>query len=134
MGRLILSERHGANPAIPHCFYCNKPKNEVILAGRMKGDAEAPRGMVWDDTPCDDCLGYMKAGVILISVNEALTDDMSNPYRSGGWVVVREDAVRRAFDPESAEKVCQHRFAFVTDETWDHLGLPRGSVEGVPDA
>lgn len=116
-----LSKKHGVNPAIPLCYFCNKPKNEVILAGLMKGDIEAPRNAVWDTVPCDECKGYMKMGIILISVKDGESGD--NPYRTGGWCVVKEEAVRAIFGEDS--KALKTRVAFIGDSDWDIIGLPR---------
>lgn len=124
-----LSEKHGVNPAIPLCFYCNAPKNEVILAGRLKGDVEAPRAAVWDKVPCDKCLEMMQMGVILISVKDGEEND--NPYRTGGWVVVTEDFVRRVVQPvELLEHILMRRMAFVPDTVWEHMGLPNEADVG----
>ena len=49
-----ISPKHGVNPSLGLCFYCTKPK-EVILFGRMKEDAEAPRQVVSNMDPCDKC-------------------------------------------------------------------------------
>ena len=125
-----LSPKHGVNPVIPKCFYCNEDKNEVILAGRLKGDAEAPRNAVWDMEPCDKCKGYMKQGIILISVDEEKSDDERNPYRTGGWVVIKEKAVRHMMTEEAANEICKRRVGFVPDEVWDAIGLPRGKPDG----
>ena len=51
---------------------------------------------------------------------------MPNPYRTGGWVVLTEDAVRRAITGDVQEYILRVRWAFVPDEVWDVLGLPRG--------
>lgn len=124
-----LSERHGVNPAIPRCFYCGGPKNEVILAGKLPGDAEAPHDAVWDTQPCDTCEGYMKQGVILVSVRDA-DDGKSNPYRTGGFVVVRAEAVARIFaqimvdGATGAAVVLKRRFSYLPDAAWKALGLP----------
>ena len=91
-----LSEKHGVNPAIPLCFFCLKPKNEILLPGKMKNGMEAPRNAVWDTRPCDECKGYMEKGIILISVDESKSTDHKNPYRSGGWCVVKEELVKQA--------------------------------------
>jgi hypothetical protein len=115
---LTLSRQHGVNPAIPLCYFCGEPKNEVILAGRLPGDAEAPHNAVWDKHPCDKCEAHMKQGIILISVQAG--SDRDNPYRTGGWVVIKETAYARIFGPPP------QRVAFVEDEAWDKLGLPRG--------
>jgi len=124
-GGITLSPKHGVNPAIPRCYFCGKPKNQVILAGKLPKDAEAPQDAIWDSDPCDECLGYMKQGVILISVRVGEQGD--NPYRTGGWVVVRDEAIRRMVQPEElSEKILKERVAFVPDDAWDALGLPRG--------
>lgn len=124
---LLLSTKYGVNPAIPLCFFCNKPKNEVILAGRLKGDVEAPRAAVWDQRPCAECKGFMERGVILISIKNGESGD--NPYRTGGWCVVTEDFVRRLVTSEFlCDEILRQRVAFVPDEAWDTVGLPRGEV------
>jgi len=124
-----LSKKYGVNPAIPKCFYCYEDKSEIILAGKLPGDIEAPRGVVWDKRPCDKCKGFMEQGIILISVDEAKTTDPQNPWRTDGWVVVKEEAVRRmVIPPELVEHICKSRVCFVPDDAWDKLGLPRGSA------
>jgi hypothetical protein len=123
-----LSPKHGVNPAIPLCFFCNESKNEVILAGRLKDDAEAPRAAVWDRNPCDKCAGYMKQGVILISVKVGESGD--NPYRTGGWVVLKDEAVTRIITTADVrDDILKKRIAFVPDNVWDAVGLPRGEVK-----
>ena len=130
-----LSEKHGVNPAIPLCFFCLKPKNEIILAGKMRdrefSDREAPQHAVWDTHPCDECQGWMEKGIILISVDDSKSTDHKNPYRSGGWCVVKEDMVKRALggSKELLEQTLRMRVAFITDEAWDKIGLPRGEMK-----
>ena len=126
-GDLRLSPKHCLNPAVPLCFFCNQPKNEVILAGHMKNDMEAPRNAVWNWEPCDKCKEYMEKGVILISVNEKLSKgDLDNPYRTGGWVVVKDEAIKRLINSELAADILKKRAAFIPDEAWDMMKLPRG--------
>lgn len=114
-----ISEKYGVNPSIPVCFFCGKEKNEIILAGRLSGDVEAPRKAVWDMNPCATCSEYMKMGIILISVKDGT--DKENPYRTGGWVVIKEDAAKNIF----GDYVLQKRVAFVEDDAWEKIGLPR---------
>lgn len=116
-----LSKKHGVNPAIPVCYLCGEDKNEIILAGRLPNDEEAPRKAVWDNKPCDKCKEYMKAGVILISVKDG--DGGSNPYRTGGWCVVKDEAVKNIFDEDTP--AIKSRVAFIEDTAWDTIGLPR---------
>ena len=114
-----ISEKYGVNPMIPTCFYCGKEKNEIVLLGRLPNDKEAPKHGVIDRTPCAECIEYMKKGIILISVRKGESGD--NPYRTGGWVVIKEEAATRMFGDHLKES----RVAFVDDETWEKLGLPK---------
>jgi hypothetical protein len=121
-----LSPEHGVNPAVPLCFYCLRPKGEDDLAGRLKGDAEAPHNAVFDRVPCDECKEWMKAGVILIATRDGEPDAEQNPHRTGGWVVLTDDAVRRLMTPpELAEEALKRRVAFVPDAAWEKMGLKR---------
>lgn len=125
MSGIRLSPQHGINPSISVCFFCQKDKNELVLPGLLKGDAEAPHRAVWNKEPCDECKGFMKQGIILISVDEDKTEDFLDPYRSGGWCVIKEDAIKRMIVGETANQVLKERVAFVPDDVWNHFGLPR---------
>ncbi len=130
---ITLSDKHGVNPSLMQCFVCGKDVG-VALFGRMKGDQEAPRRVCLDQEPCDACREFMKLGIILISVDgERSKDDLKNPYRTGGWVVVTEDYIRRTVtEPELLKQTLEARVAFLPDEVWNALGLPRGDQkEGV---
>ena len=143
---LYLSEQHGVNPSLDQCFYCMKDKG-VILFGKMRqtqikalrdaglmhdkseNDPEAPRHVCMDMAPCNECAELMEKGIILISVDEKKTTDPKNPWRSGGWIVVAEDYIKRIgpdIFPGIYESILEKRVAFVTDEVWDILGWPRG--------
>lgn len=127
-----LSEKHGVNPCIEVCFFCNEEKNSIILFGMLKGDVEAPRKAVINDEPCDKCKGYMEQGIILISVDEKLSkDDMQNPYRTGEWCVVKEEFLKRTVtSPELLEAILKKRVCFLPDDAWDRMGLPRHGSTG----
>jgi hypothetical protein len=123
-GNLRLSPQHGVNPSVDVCFVCQQPVGVCLLG--YNGGAEAPRYMCSSREPCDQCKRHMQTGVILISVSEKLTTDQRNPWRTGGWVVIKEEALTRAFhDPQ---EILRMRVAFLTDEVWDRLGLPRGDI------
>lgn len=123
-----ISHKHGVNPSLSQCFYCGGDKNEVVLAGLMKGDREAPRKAVWSMEPCDQCAHFMKEGVILIEVDEAKSTDRQNPHRAGAWVVIKDEAIKRIVTtPELAEDILRKRVAFLPTEVWDAIGLPRGN-------
>ena len=132
---ITLSPKHGVNPSVGLCFFCQKPK-EVLLFGRLKGDAQAPHEVTANMEPCDECAGLMKQGVILISVDPALTEDRNNPWRSGGWCVVRNEALERwkaaGMDATLVDSMLEKRMGFIEDEAWDRIGLPRPQAEEAP--
>lgn len=128
-----LSERYGVNPSLSLCFFCMEENGEIVLPGRLPGDVEAPRKAVWNKIPCAKCKEYMSQGIILISVDEKLSEP-SNPYRTGAWIVLREDALRRMLSPgKLLDDICKVRVAFIPDDAWDKLGLPRGAVQQPTD-
>lgn len=133
MKNIRISERHGVNPSVGICFFCGEGK-EVILFGRMREDAEAPREVCLDKEPCQKCADFMKQGIILIGCDEAKSAaDPHNPYRDGNWAVVTEDYVRRAFTPEMAEVAMNKRACFVGSDVWKLMGLPTQRVTAGPN-
>ena len=150
MSSIRLSPKHGVNPAIPKCFWCLEDKNMLYLPGQMKGDMEAPRNMVWDMEPCDNCKDLMDQGILLISVKNGEMEKeeearqrakaeydrsyhskkdkfhyIPNPYRTGGWAVIREESFTRIFQGPIVDQILSCRWSFVPDEVWDMIGLPR---------
>jgi len=118
-----VSERHGVNPSVMLCFYCQESMG-VALMGRIKGDKQAPREAVFDHEPCDTCKGHMEKGIILISVRNE-DEGNENPYRTGGWVVITDEAIERMIEPEDVrQSILTRRIAFVPDAAWEMLGLP----------
>ncbi len=108
--------------ALMQCFYCMKDVG-VLLHKRLA--PVLPHRMCVDQEPCDDCAKLMEQGVILISVDEQKTDDLKNPWRTGGWVVVWDEFIERVFKPrELVEQVLRKRVAFLPDEVWCMIGLP----------
>ena len=130
-GDIRLSPKYGLNPAIPICYFCGENKNEIIIPGKLKGDIEAPKACVWNMNPCDKCEGYMKKGILCMSVDpEKSKQDTRNPYRTGGWVVVKEEVIPRFItDEKLVTQIMKARFVFIEDEVWDKIGLPRGEIK-----
>ena len=120
-----FSPRHGVNPSIGVCYFCNEESGELILPGKLRGDAEAPRKAVWHKDPCPKCKGYMKQGIICISVKNGESGD--NPYRTGCFVVLKDDAFNRLF--KDAEPALKLRMCFIEDVAWDAVGLPRENID-----
>ncbi len=93
-----------------------------------RGDGEAPRQFVADMEPCQKCKDLMRQGIIFISVDPTKTVEEKNPYRSGGWCVLKEEFVKRFLSGEMLDQVLAARVCFISDEAWDRLRLPRGEV------
>ena len=107
------------------CFFCGEAK-EVLLDRRLR--KTLPKIAVYDHEPCDKCKEWMEQGIILISVRQG--SDAKNPFRTGGWAVIREDAFKRIF--KDSDEALKKRVAFVEDEVWDAVGLPREGKEVNP--
>ena len=76
--------------------------------------------------PCFSCANNMLRGVIILSSDVGRTKDPMNPFRTGGWGLATEDALRRMFrDPELVDRVLGLRYLFIDDTLWDQFGLPR---------
>lgn len=96
-----VSPKHGLNPTIPVCFFCGNEKNEIALLGRLGGkeDLEAPRKMILDYIPCEECQKKFAEGVLLIEVssypeNKGQPPIATDAYPTGRFVVVRPEALR----------------------------------------
>lgn len=111
-----VSEKHGVNPSIAVCWYCGDDTGELILPDKLAGDAESPRRAVWHKEPCPKCQDHMRQGVILIGVNREPRKG-EEPDRSGHFLVVREEWVRRSItSPELVVDILRKRMAFIPAE------------------
>ena len=138
-----ISDKHGVNPSLMQCFYCNEATTGIALLGKLPGDAEAPRQGVFNLTPCDDCKAKMAQGVLIMSCKDSDFKDaniveqgnLPNPYRTGGWVIVKDEAIQRIMpglidgDDQAKERytnlILRRRWVFLGDSLWDAIGLPR---------
>lgn len=113
--------------ALTRCFFCGEGK-DILIATRYRPDGSPVKdlsqfdGKVVDQEPCPKCAELMKQGVILISVRDGESGD--NPYRTGGFWVIKDDSVRRIINlPELAEQIINRRVCFVPDEACKAMGL-----------
>lgn len=95
MAGIRVSKKHGVNPSLSTCAWCGKEKNEIVLMGQLKGDAEAPRNVIVNYEPCDECRTEWNRGVAVIEVVHApLTEGQmgiaKGAYPTGRMVVVKE--------------------------------------------
>lgn len=79
---ITLSPKHGVNPSILHCECCGKEYG-IGLAGRLKGDVEAPKDVLYGF--CDDCQKVIdQGGVMIVEVADGEGEkNPKNPYRTG---------------------------------------------------
>ena len=137
---VTLHQEHGVNPTMTSCYFCGK-SNEILLVGskvakfKAAGLADASGRMksnigVVDMRPCNECEKLMKEGVIIMSIRDDTTEEqmkgpIPNPYRTGGWAVVKDEAVERMFPDHFRDFAIKNRFMFITDGVWDTFGIPR---------
>lgn len=131
MTSIRLHPKHGVNPTIPVCFWCQKPKNEIALLGSAyKGEAPMS-GLVLDYEPCDGCKADMARGIALIEVKPRDTRDLSPGQRSrlgafmhyeptSRWVVMSEDWVTGQVTPEELrDTLLKARKGFIGKDLMD---------------
>lgn len=114
--------------ALTKCYFCQKD-NEILLATRFNRtkdgklnpsiDMNKFHEKVVDKRPCTECEKLMKQGVILISVSNDSKNGEENPFRTGGWVVITDEAFERITGNKPTA-----RMAFIADEAWKKIGLP----------
>jgi len=129
---IYLHNEHGVNPTMSICWICGEPKEILLVGAKVKqfkdiGLADQSGKMVdkvcIDKEPCDKCKEWMEQGIICISVKDSDIDN-ENPYRTGGWSVIKEDAIRRMIKPqELVDNICKVRILFVPDSIWKTFGI-----------
>lgn len=96
-----ISEKHGVNPTIPICYWCEKEKNEIALLGKLPGDKEAPKHAVINYEPCEECNKKFKRGVQLIEVefndNNNKLPIGKGAYPTGRFIVVAPSMLNGKF-------------------------------------
>lgn len=109
-----------------NCFYCNEPFG-VVLDRRLRKTLPREIGPI-DMEPCPKCKDWMSKGIILISIKDDTTEDemkgpLPNPYRTGGWAVIKKKALEKVIAGEMLEFALKYRFLFICDSAWKELRL-----------
>ena len=122
---ITLSKEHGVNPCIPVCFWCGEDRNEIVLLGKLPGDAEAPMKAILDFEPCEKCKSFMDQGITLIGVTTVQPENGipsigDGLYPSGAWSVLREESefcqdLLNAEPEESRETILKTRKCLIDD-------------------
>lgn len=119
-----ISPKHGLNPTIPVCFWCGKQKNEIALMGHMKGDIEAPKNMVLDYVPCEECQNHMAMGVAVLEANDHPNTEGQPPMQEGVYptsrfVVVTTECADRVFNAYAPWS--EGKKVFVDSDVFSHF-------------
>ena len=115
--------------AIVHelCRICAKEMNEQIVMNQKLTEKNAAeiksmhnKAIGYSEEPCDECKEHMTKGFILIEYDEALTEDKSNPYRTGNiWVITFDAAEKLGVDKDTIAI----GYSLIDIETAQNLGL-----------
>ena len=119
-----ISPKHGLNPTIPVCFWCGKQKNEIALMGRMKDDIEAPKNMVLDYVPCEECQNHMAMGVAVLEASDHPNTEGQPPIQKGVYptsrfVVVTTECADRVFSAYAPWS--EGKKVFVDSDVFSHF-------------
>lgn len=119
-----ISPKHGLNPTIPVCFWCGKQKNEIALMGRMTDDIEAPKNMVLDYVPCEECQSHMAMGVAVLEASDHPNTEGQPPMQKGVYptsrfVVVTTDCANRVFNAYAPWS--EGKKVFVDSDVFSHF-------------
>lgn len=133
MEQKALSQADNFEVGMLHCYFCQEPDTIIMNSRLTRAAADAVReahGKILDMTPCSKCKEWMRQGVILITIDNDKSgknwdkEKIPNPYRTGGWLVVRDDYLKRVLSPGAAlDFALQHRFMFVEHKAAEALGF-----------
>lgn len=123
--------------ALTKCFFCGESGN--ILLDRRFRDISKLDGAVISTEPCQKCRGFMEQGIIVITIDAAKSTPgwgsppvdaeerkgwIPNPYRTGGFFVIKEEAMDRLNLPENlAQFMKRRRFMFMEHAAAEQLGF-----------
>ena len=124
MSSIKISPKHGLNPTIPVCFWCGKQKNEIALMGHMKDDIEAPKNMVLDYVPCEECQSHMAMGVTVLEASDHPNTEGQPPMQKGVYptsrfVVVTTECADRVFNAYAPWS--EGKKVFVDSDVFSHF-------------
>ena len=119
-----ISPKYGLNPTIPVCFWCGKQKNEIALMGRMTDDIEAPKNMVLDYEPCEECQSHMAMGVAVLEASDHPNTEGQPPMQKGVYptsrfVVVTTECADRVFNAYAPWS--EGKKVFVDSDVFSHF-------------
>lgn len=115
------------------CIVCLKESDgDIVINTRltksMAEKVESMHGKVvgFSKTPCVECLEVVSDGVYIIEIDEKLTTDVNNPWRTGKqWGIKREAMERIVTDEKLLAHTLKKQACFMPIEVCEMFGLPR---------
>jgi hypothetical protein len=123
-----------AKEVCPAC--CKEMDGPIIMNTRLNESqakkVEEMNGKVigFSDKFCDECEKHSKMGVILITVDAEKTEDRTNPWRTGGYFVIKDDAIERIFPEEQAKELIKKRMGYIEHKAAEAIGLFNHTQDG----
>lgn len=102
--------------AMSLCGYCGEPMG-VALGGKDV-DKIGEKGAVFSGEPCDTCKHNMEIGIMIVETQDG-QEDVSNPYRTGRYIVITEESFRRIF--KMAKKDKTSRFFYMEQSLFEKV-------------
>lgn len=102
---ILLSEKHGVNPALDCCFYCGKEVG-IILCGKLKNDEKAPMHVCSSVEPCDECKEKYKDCCLIVE-----KEPEGEP--TGRWIAIPKEHI--------VEEMRDNSVMFTTIDTFNQI-------------
>lgn len=115
-----------------HCPACGKVFESGIAIskkifksekGKEKFEKELQNPIGISNELCPECKEHAKNGIIFIGIDEEKTKDMKNPWRTGLFAVVEENAVKKFMKEPMLSQLLKVRMCYIEQQVAENLGL-----------
>jgi len=116
-----------------NCWICGEGA-EIVINKQLRKTLNMNLGSA-PDIICSDCEAKSKDndGIWVISIKDgdepSSDNELWNPYRTGGLILLKKEALRNAFEAwKVSEKMVKlidkHIYFYLSNAQWEALGLP----------
>ena len=129
--------------ALTKCYFCGDGDRIImnrVLTTSLAAKVESMNGKVIDMEPCNKCRHFMSLGVIFLTIDPEKSEPnwnkppaslrfeekrqwFPNPYRTGGFFVVKDEAVKKMLPEELATYALKERYMFIEEGVARDLGF-----------
>lgn len=92
-------------------------------AGKEKFEKELENPIGISEDLCSECKEHASNGIIFVGVDESKTTDIKNPWRTGLFAVVKEEAVKEFISEPMLSQVLKVRMCYIEQEVAESIGL-----------